>query len=228
MKEFTIRLGQRPVNLKVTEVSSGRHASGDLGRGKRGHPGANNPAEQQIKRLNDRIKILELELQKAREESFRVGYEEGQKSVMQESNRRIEAMRIEMQAMELKYLEAIEKVEGPLLEVAKRMAAEVLAMDVHLKEDADRVLYQRLRKMLYEVIDQNKVMVRVNPEHLKSIDSEQVAGQMKLPNKMQLNFMADNQLNKGELVVESEDYIIDGTFDNQLNHLKNNLTDEEE
>ncbi len=104
------------------------------------------------------------------------------------------------------------------------MAAEVLTMDLNLKEDADRVLFERLRKMLYQVIDQNKVMVHVNPKHLQQIDPEQVAQNLKIPKKIQLNFMADNNLKKGELIVESEDYIIDGTFDNQLEHLKQGLT----
>ncbi len=216
MKEYYIKLNQRPTGLRVTEVRKGQQARTNSGQHGRQFT---TPEAQRLKALNDRIKILEMELQKAREESFRVGYEEGQKSVLSEAQKRVDTMKIEMQSMELKYLEAIEKVEGPLLALSKKMASMVLGMDLNLTENADQVLFERLRKMMYEVIDQNKVIIQVNPEQLADINPDQLAQELNLPPKMQLSFLGKDTLKKGEAVLETEDFHVDGTFAGQVEQL---------
>ena len=127
MREFSIKLNARPTSLKIAELSQ-RDKSGFKERFE--EPYENLTPEQQkerdIKKLKDRLKILEMELQKAREESFRAGYDEGQQSMIQEAQRRTESMRIEIQSMELKYLEAIEQIEEPLLQIAKKMTEKIL------------------------------------------------------------------------------------------------------
>ena len=62
------------------------------------------------KSLKDRIKILESELQRAREDSFSAGYEEGKSSALKEAQRRIEVVGIEMRALELKYLDLLQQI----------------------------------------------------------------------------------------------------------------------
>ncbi len=176
-----------------------------------------------LRQLYSRIKILEMELQKAREESFRAGFEEGQRSTIQDANKRIETMRIEMQAMELKYLETIEQIEEPLLELAKRMASEVLATDLKLRDDQDEILSERLRKMLYEVVDQNKIIVEVHPEQLQNLTEDDLNAKLNIPRNTDLNFIAGKDLQKGEARLQTEDYFVDGTFENQLEHLHDQL-----
>ncbi len=227
MKEFTLKINRPPVGYKVAESRSMR---GDRS-GRRGGQDGKGPfsAEmQKIKTLNDRIKILEMELQKAREDSFRAGYEEGRQSIMGEAQKRIEAMNIEMQAMEIKYLEAIEKIEGPLLAISKRMAEEIISIALKLPEAAEQSLYERLRKMLYEIIDQNKVIVEINPELLKNFDSEQIKDTMGMPPKMELNFIGREDLQKGEVIINSEDYYIDGRFKSQIEDIHDQLANEED
>jgi len=117
MKEFYIKINQHPSGLRISEVRKGQQARSSGGQQGR-HAGT--PEAQRLKALNDRIKILEMELQKAREESFRVGYEEGQKSVMSEAQKRVDMMKIEMQSMELKYLEAMKRWKAPCWRFPKR------------------------------------------------------------------------------------------------------------
>ncbi len=229
MREIRISLNSRPSALRIAGVSNRERA------GFQKHfeePPENLTPEQaqarEMKRLRDRIKILELELQKAREESFRAGYDEGQQSMIQETKRRTEAMRIEMHSMELKYLEAIEQIEAPLLDLAKKMARKVLGMQLSLTEDKENILFENLRKMLYEVIDQNKVIVEVKPEHLAALEKKDFKKELNLPNKMEMSYIAGQELLPGEARIHTEDYTVDGTYDSQLRHLHEQLKNEKE
>jgi len=106
-----------------------------------------------------------------------------------------------------------------LLALSKKMASMVLGMDLNLKENADQVLFERLRKMMYEVIDQNKVIIQVNHEQFADIDPEQLARELNLPSKMQISFKAGDSLQKGEALLETEDFHVDGTFAGQVEQL---------
>jgi flagellar assembly protein FliH len=227
MREFTIKLNARPSNLKIAELSH-RDKSGFKERFE--EPYENLTPEKQkdrdIKNLKDRLKILEMELQKAREESFRAGYDEGQQSMIQEAHRRTEAMRIEIQSMELKYLEAIEQIEEPLLLISKKMTEKILGMQLSITEDMDQILFNNLRKMLYEVVDQNKVLIQVNPEQLQTMKKRDLVQELNLSKNIELSYSAGNDLRRGEARIQSEDYFIDGSYDNQIQQLSDNMKDE--
>ena len=227
MREIRISLNNRPSGLKIAGVSH-KEQTGFRERFEEPHENLS-PEQRQVrelKKLQDRIKILELELQKSREESFRAGYDEGQQSVIQEAKRRADATRIEIQALELKYLEAIEEIELPLLELAKKMAEKVLGMELSISEDKEKILFENLRKMLYEVIDQNKVMVEVNPEHLATLEKRDLKKELNLPEKMEMSYIAGQELQSGEARIQTEDYSIDGTYENQFRNLHEQLKNE--
>jgi len=223
MKEFSLKLNRKLSGVKESSVGMSA-AELDENLGSLNSDESLSVADAiRMRQLNSRVRILEMELQKAREESFRTGFEEGRNSTIQEANKRVEAMRIEMQAMELKYLETIEQIEDPLLELAKKMAGEVLTLDLKLRHDQDEILHERLRKMLYEVVDQNKIIVEVHPDHLKNINEKELSAKLNLPKNMELNFIAGKDLVKGEARLKSEDYFVDGSFENQLEHLHEQL-----
>ncbi len=223
MNEFHLRLNRKLSGIKESSVGI---TPGEMDENVVPHNSQESMSVSEavrLRQLYSRIKILEMELQKAREESFRAGFEEGQRSTIQDANKRIETMRIEMQAMELKYLETIEQIEEPLLELAKRMASEVLATDLKLRDDLDEIFSERLRKMLYEVVDQNKIIVEVHPEQLQNLTEDDLNAKLNIPRNTELNFIAGKDLQKGEARLQTEDYFVDGTFENQLEHLHDQL-----
>jgi len=180
-----------------------------------------------VKSLNDKIKILEKELQKAREESFQAGYQEGKESAAQEADRKIESVKSQMTELENQYKETIEKMDLPLLGLAKKMAKEVLKIELKIRDDHDEVLLNRLREMLYEVVDQNRIMIKVNPNHLEKLKKNDLSQELGLPDQMEISYIADKTLNEGEAVITSEDYHVDGTYENQLDEMEEQLRDED-
>ncbi len=176
-----------------------------------------------IKSLQDRVRVLEAELQKAREESFRSGYEEGKQRALQESERRIRNVREEMEAIQQQHRESIEQLQEPLLNVAKRMARHVLNKELQVRQDHDDIFYQRLRKLLNEVIEQHNVVVEVSPDRMNELDRDVISEQLRLPAKMELTFTANEDLNDTEMNVRSEDFYIDGSYQSQLNALEEQM-----
>ncbi|NOX88637.1 MAG: hypothetical protein GXO77_06400 [Calditrichaeota bacterium] len=178
---------------------------------------------QKIKLYKDRIKVLELELQRAREESFKAGYEEGKENTLREANKRIEIARKEIARMEKEYRESLERIENPLLELAKEIAREILNTELSLREDYDAILLERLRRMLQEVLTEKKVTVEVHPAHLPFLTSSDIKEALNLPREMELTVLQGKRLKKGEAFVTTEQFYIDGRFKSQIEELGNQL-----
>ena len=222
MTETVFKLEKKVKGLKEQHFNSSGYFSGNSRPGSGTYAGSGE-VDLEIKQLKDRIYILEKELQTAREESFQAGYEEGRASASKEAEKQIEIAKIEMHALELKYLEAIEKMEGPLLEIARKMAVQIVQSEVELKDRQEQLILKRLRKMLYDVVDQHKVIVQINPGHISQVNNDEFRQKLQTPETMELNFVANSDLQPGEVRLNSEDFFIDGTFDAGSKALKEQL-----
>ncbi|MCD6374687.1 MAG: hypothetical protein J7L94_04120 [Caldisericaceae bacterium] len=182
---------------------------------------------QKIKILKDRIKILELELQKAREESFKAGYEEGKQNTLRVANERIAQARNEIERVKSEFKESLEKIEKPLLELAKKMASKVLDLQLSLTEEHDQILLNQLRKMLQEVQNEKNVTVEVHPEQLPDLQSTDIKEALRLPKEMEMTFVKGKNLKKGEAFISTDQFYVDGKFNSQIEELANQLMHED-
>jgi len=177
-----------------------------------------------IKILKDRLNIVEKELQHAREESFLAGYEEGKQSVLQEAQKFTEQTKAELRDLEKNYREAIAALELPLLKIARKMAQEVLADELKIRDDQDELLVKRLRKMLQEVVDQNQAIIQINPDQLARLDRLALNSKLNMPHKMEIRVVAGKNIGQAEAVIQTEDYYLDGKFESQLEHMEEQLS----
>jgi len=72
---------------------------------------------------------------------------------------------------------------------------------------------------LYEVVDQHKIIIEVNPSHLKQMADTDLTESLNLPNQMELNVVGNSRLKPGEAEIRTEDYYIDGSYKGQISHL---------
>ena len=63
--------------------------------------------------LSDRIKVLEEELQRAREDSFQAGYQEGKAQGTQEAKKQNDELKILIKSFEEQYAKALSNMEIP-------------------------------------------------------------------------------------------------------------------
>ncbi len=179
---------------------------------------------RKIKRLEDQVKNLENELQKSREDSFQAGYDEGKQRTLQEAQNQIEAVRHEMKQLETSFTETIEQMERPLLDLAKKMAQEVIQQEINLNSEIDTILIGRLKKFLNEIIEQNNIIVEVNPQQVGILKSDNVVEKLGLTEKKDVKVIGNENLKPGEAHIETEDYFIDGSFENHADKIRNELT----
>ncbi len=179
---------------------------------------------RKIKRLEDQVKNLENELQKSREDSFQAGYDEGKQRTLQEAQNQIEAVRHEMKQLETSFTETIEQMERPLLDLAKEMAQEVIQQEINLNSEIDKILIGRLKKFLNEIIEQNNIIIEVNPQQVGILKSENVVEKLGLTEKKDVKVIGNENLKPGEAHIETEDYFIDGSFENHSDKIRNELT----
>ncbi len=227
MGQTVIKLGRKLKGIKDHNVYRHQAFDKDIGNDvPEKSPGQIIDDARKIKRLEDRIHLLEIELQKAREESFKAGYDEGKQRTMQEALNRIEAVKLEMRRQEEHFRETLENLERPLLKLAKEMAREVIRIHMEEKDTADEVLKERLHLMLRQVVDQNNVWIEVNPDQLDVLHGETLKSNLNMKESAQVNITAGPGLKAGEAVINTEDYVVDGRFENHLDKLDAELTGE--
>ncbi|MCB0281041.1 MAG: hypothetical protein H6627_11785 [Calditrichae bacterium] len=183
---------------------------------------------RRIKHLEDRIHILEKELQRAREDSFQAGYDEGKQRTLQEAQNRVDAMYHEMKQQELNFKETIEQMEKPLLELAKKMAVEVIQKEIEHGADTDQILVERLKKMLSELVEQNNIIIKINPQQFGVLKNTDLTETFGLSESTNVKILGNKNLQPGEVKIETEDYFVDGTFENHAKKVHDELGREDQ
>jgi len=176
-----------------------------------------------IKRLQDQVRLMESELQHTREETFQAGYDEGKQRTMQDALNRIEGAKYEMQELEQQFTETLENLEKPLFELARIMAEEVIHMHLKLNDESNEILKLRLHAMIEELIEQNHITIQINSEQLDGIKETGLVDKFKGDGPQNIRFKRNDRLAKGEAILESEDYFIDGSFKSHLNKIKSSI-----
>jgi len=233
MSESVIKLNRRPRGIKEhntynANVIKGEFSADGLNPKPRKTRDEVIEETRQIKHLEDRIRILETELQHAREESFQAGYDEGCQRTMKEAQNRVEAVQHEMKLLELRFLEALENMEEPLLELAKKLAREVLTMELQTRDDQEQVLRNRLHSLLQDVVEQHSFIVEVHPDHLDKLGKGEIRQMLNLEQDSEVRIRGKAGLEPGELRVTTEDYYVDGTYDNHIDKMADAVEKEKE
>jgi len=179
-----------------------------------------------IKILKDRITVLELELQKAREDSFQAGFDEGKERGYSDASEDNEALKQQLSSLEDHYKQSMMKLEIPLLQLARAVAEKIILREIDNGLDTDEIIVENVRKGLEEVIDENNVVIRLDPDQMQAFSKKNIKKDMNIQGKMDVNLVGDKNLKKGEAVVESENYIIDGTYSAQLEHIQDQMIKE--
>lgn len=178
--------------------------------------------------LSDKVKVLEEELQRTREESFQAGYQEGRERGVLEAKKQIDDFKILIKSFEDQYSKALAKMETPLLTLSKKMAEKVVGIDLDSSAELDSILMERLKKLLYEMIDQVKLVVVVNPVHLEWLDSPGIDQELNVPKNMEISFVGDENLKPGECIINTEDYHLNETYAVKLDRIEQQLTMKDE
>jgi flagellar biosynthesis/type III secretory pathway protein FliH len=77
--------------------------------------------------------------------------------------------------------------------------------------------------VLQETISQTRAVIQINPDQINYITREDIIAKLNFPQKGNLRFIPNPQLQPGECKLETEEYLVDGTFTTQLENIRQAL-----
>lgn len=180
---------------------------------------------------NDQLRkknaILEESLQKAREEAFLSGIDEGREQLRNEMETRLYRELNSLQKMVNKITVNLEKeiknLEQPVLKLSKEIAKRIISSELQFEEKYNEVLVSQISNILHEMMDQEIITIHVSPQQIEWIIKTDLEKKVNLPDNIKIKFFEDRSLDPGECILESSNLLIEGKFSTQLNQIENQL-----
>jgi len=150
---------------------------------------------------------------KGREEGFRQGLEEARVQVRAEFDAALGRTALVLQAIETLYQDIFKNMEAELVKLALTVAERVLFREASVSPKA---VSAALAAALSRLDQAHRVVLRVHPDDLASLESVQAEFKDKLSGLTKITFEPDASLRRGDLIVESEAGRIDSTLKRRL------------
>ena len=185
--------------------------------------------KRELKAYADRIKILELELQKARAEAYQAGYTEGQNIAKAEAKKQFSQLSTEfnnnLHSLEIEFNEVLDQMADPLLKVAMGTAEKIIDRELKINDAANEVLLSQVQRVLNETVTQLRPIVHVHASQLDYITGTNILEMLNFPQKGNLRFIPNPTIKPGECKLETEDYLVDSTIKSHLENIEKALKD---
>lgn len=152
---------------------------------------------------------------------FSQGFSEGQQAGLREMQAQIdEASRkaetiirdAKYQSNELQYT-----AERQIIEIAISIARKILKREI---EENPMTILPVVKEALQKVMDQDLIVLRVNPEDTEMLKHAQRDLQQIIGGEKQLSIIADQTINPGGCMIDTSCGTVDASIDNQLSVIK--------
>lgn len=182
------------------------------------HPLSHEEANLQI---TERLETQRNEFTKERETAYQKGFTDGERKGreegVQEINPALELLQNWIQIIQSEKEELIRRYEKDVVELAFQISAKVLAREIQTQPEA---IIDSVRAALRKIVNADDVTLRVNPEDMKILENVQEELSRELAKGGPLHLQMDDSIDRGGCVLETENGILDGQLDNQLNRLR--------
>ncbi|MEE9464324.1 MAG: FliH/SctL family protein [Candidatus Neomarinimicrobiota bacterium] len=181
---------------------------------------------REITQLNRKIKNLEGEIQKTREQSYTLGFDDGLNAEREKHREALEAHARQLQDLsanlETEVGQTLKLMEEPLLRMSFNIAEKILRGPLPA-EYREKALTSTIIAFLHEVLHAGSVVVRVARENFEMFQKEDIGEQLDYPTPERLRFVIDENLQPGECQVETPEHLIEGNYSTQLANLAQEL-----
>lgn len=178
--------------------------------------------------LHSRNQLLEEELQNTREAAYKEGFEACRKTIEEESRQSLEEKIILLDTirseMEKKISETVSSLHEPILELGGQIAEKILSCELETSNTLKKSINSRIKETIAKLGDQNNLNVKMHPDCFDLVNKSNYGKNPQNGNKIKISFTADESLQFGECIIESEDHIFDGRFKSQIENIISNLS----
>jgi len=172
--------------------------------------------------LNSKIELLEIEIQKAREEAYNEGFNACKRSMDKENSEKLNSeigFFIEFKNnLENEIKETVSKISLPIVELSKELAQKIIEQELDSSQKWIESIQVKLENYCQAESENTMLNIKVNSECIDILQREEFNIEKGI-----ITFLIDNNLKPGECIIESDSHIIDATFKTQVENIINNI-----
>ena len=176
--------------------------------------------------IADRLEKQRTEFTQERESAYQKGFTDGEHKGREEGIEQIkpavELLQDWVRMIQTEKEELIRRYEKDVVELAFQITEKILAREIQTQPE---VIIDSVRAGLQKIVNAESVTLRVNPEDMKIIESVQEELSKELAKSESLHLQTDDSVSRGGCVLETENGILDGQLDTQLNRLRTLLAE---
>lgn len=169
--------------------------------------------------LEDKIKALSDEILLEREKSYNLGFQDGLIAEQKKHEEQLDAHAVRLRdlagKLEEQFTMAMHQLEEPLLRMSFNISEKIIGIAL-TDEVKTGALVMKIKEYLDEVIHESSIVVRLNPMDLPLFKEGEMAADVKSAFPGRLKYVADHDLQRGEVMLETPEHVIDGRFQTQL------------
>jgi len=185
--------------------------------------GAPSPVGGSMTCAGEPVQTFEQILEKTRREAFDAGFAEGRDSMRAEVKDAVEDCAVKFaglaQSIKEQYERHLDQLDEPLLKLALAVAGKVIGRELQPDGERDDMLARQIQRMLKTVSGQSRAVVRINPGQMESISQQEVVNILNNADGTKISFVADDRLEPGECILETEGFVIEGLISRCLDDI---------
>jgi flagellar biosynthesis/type III secretory pathway protein FliH len=124
--------------------------------------------------------------------------------------------------LETEYDNAIDKLAEPMIQLSIKIAEKVICDDLSNRKIISEFLETKIQFLLEKLKNSMKLKIYLQPSDIKEL-STKIINNLSEEQHRSITFELDENLKMGECIIETEDFIVDGTILNQLDGIEKQL-----
>jgi len=174
-------------------------------------------AAEILARANEEAQAIARE---AYEEGLRRGIAEGERKFLEAVSGSAEVLKSAAAQVELSHKSFLDEIEPQLIRLAASIASKIIERESSVSHE---VIQRTVRSALEKLIDEEHVVVRVNPNDLDTLRQYRAALMQEFDAIKRIYLVPDGAIDVGGCIAQTDSVRIDGRIASQLEKILNEL-----
>ena len=124
--------------------------------------------------------------------------------------------------LEKEITNSLSKIYQPIMDVSSDIAEKIIECELESSDKMIQMIQSKLEIFSGELANQKKIIINANADCIKFLQENDLNLEG-APSKL-INFVSDDRLAFGECIIESDNHIIDATFQTQIKHILDQIS----
>ncbi len=183
-------------------------------------PGGRHPALEAAEILARANEEAETIAREAYEEGLRRGIVEGERKFLAAVSGSAEVLKSAALQVEQSHKSFLDEIEPQLIRLAASIASKIIERESSMSHD---VIQRTVRAALEKLIDEEHVVVRVNPKDLETLRQYRAELTQEFDAIKRIDLVPDERIDAGGCIAQTDSVRIDGRIASQLEKILNEL-----